>query len=215
MMMHLVRTCTTPVQLAFRASSAMCAQISDPPAHLPGLALPCRQEPIVGYMGPNHDYPAGQQGHGGYMGMQQQQPPAQQQYRQQPSGARLKVMRCVQLKAPESKRALLDFGLGVGVDLDRQVRLRKMLLGGLQNWSCFVCAGSALLHPVRFLTCSPQSKAVTVLRRARSVSPAQGSCTPTTVKGGWIAWCATAKTGSRSSPKRPAAWYKTKRPDHY
>lgn len=37
------------------------------------------------------------------------------------AGARLKVMRCVQLKAPEDKRALLDFGLGVGVDLDRQV----------------------------------------------------------------------------------------------
>lgn len=37
-----------------------------------------------------------------------------------PTGARLKVMRCVQLKAPEDKRALLDFGLGVGVDLDRQ-----------------------------------------------------------------------------------------------
>lgn len=164
--------------------SYVCQKISDSPAHLPGLALPCRQEPIVGFMGQNHDYPAGQQGYGGYMGMQQQQPPAQQQYRQQPSGARLKVMRCVQLKAPESKRALLDFGLGVGVDLDRQVRLRKMLLGGLQNWSCFVCAGSALLHPLRFLTCSPQSKAMTVLRRAHTVAAAQGSCTPTTVKGG-------------------------------
>eukprot|EP00879_Flechtneria_rotunda_P032985 GHRR01036493.1.p2 GENE.GHRR01036493.1~~GHRR01036493.1.p2 ORF type:complete len:131 (+),score=39.32 GHRR01036493.1:973-1365(+) len=41
-------------------------------------------------------------------------------HRQQPTGARLKVTRCVQLKAPENKRALLDFGIGVGVDLDRQ-----------------------------------------------------------------------------------------------
>lgn len=69
----------------------------------------------MGYMGGGHD---------GYMpaGLQQQQPPQQTPYRQQPTGARLKVMRCVQLKAPESKRALLDFGMGVGVDLDRQVR---------------------------------------------------------------------------------------------
>lgn len=64
-------------------------------------------------------------GYDGYMPaglQQQQQPPQQTPYRQQPTGARLKVMRCVQLKAPDSKRALLDFGMGVGVDLDRQVR---------------------------------------------------------------------------------------------
>jgi hypothetical protein len=59
----------------------------------------------------------------GLQQQQQQQPPQHTQYRQQPTGARLKVMRCVQLKAPESKRALIDFGLGVGVDLDRQVRM--------------------------------------------------------------------------------------------
>lgn len=79
----------------------------------------------MGYVGPGQDYPAAQQGYG-YMGMQQQQP-QHNQYRQQPSGARLKVMRCVQLKAPESKRALLDFGLGVGVDLDRQVGDRGVM----------------------------------------------------------------------------------------
>jgi hypothetical protein len=75
----------------------------------------------VGFVGPD-GYPAGQQGYG-YMpaGLQQQQPPQHTPYRQQPTGARLQVMRCMQLKAPESKRALLDFGLGVGVDLDRQV----------------------------------------------------------------------------------------------
>jgi hypothetical protein len=78
-------------------------------------------------MGTGYDaYPAGQQD-SPYMPVglqqQQQQPPQHTQYRQQPTGARLKVMRCVQLKAPESKRALIDFGLGVGVDLDRQVRM--------------------------------------------------------------------------------------------
>lgn len=78
----------------------------------------------MGYMGTGYDgFPAGQQGYGYMPGglQQQQQAPQQGQYRQQPTGARLKVMRCLQLKAPESKRALLDFGLGVGVDLDRQV----------------------------------------------------------------------------------------------
>ncbi len=86
----------------------------------------------MGYMGPINDYPAAQPGYGGYMGTPQQQQPNHQQYRQQPSGARLKVMRCVQLKSPESKRALLDFGLGVGVDLDRQVRTP-----GLHCWLAF------------------------------------------------------------------------------
>lgn len=66
-------------------------------------------------------YPQQQQPAYGYPAVGQQQQ-RQQPYRQQPTGARLKVMRCVQLKAPDSKRPLLDFGLGVGVDLDRQVR---------------------------------------------------------------------------------------------
>lgn len=84
-----------------------------------------QQEPVVGYMGTGYNaYPAGQQDSPympvGLQQQQQQQPPQHTQYRQQPTGARLKVMRCVQLKAPESKRALIDFGLGVGVDLDRQ-----------------------------------------------------------------------------------------------
>ena len=39
----------------------------------------------------------------------------------QPTGARLKIMRCIQIKAPEDKKALLDFGLGMGLDLDSQV----------------------------------------------------------------------------------------------
>lgn len=93
--------------------------------HLCVARMHCRQ-PIVGYVG-DYDgsyspqqagYPAPYTADGMPAGQQQQQ---QQQYRQQPTGARLKVMRCVQLKSPESKRALLDFGLGVGVDLDRQV----------------------------------------------------------------------------------------------
>lgn len=106
-----------------------------------GRGRPRKQEPIVGYMGTAYDgYPAGQQG-SPYLpgGLQQQQhPPQHNQYRQQPTGARLKVMRCVQLKAPESKRALLDFGLGVGVDLDRQVRdiLVWMCHGTREQPSC-------------------------------------------------------------------------------
>jgi len=82
-------------------------------------------------MGTGYDgYPAGHQGypqqaHPYTPAGLQQQLPQHQQYRQQPTGARLKVMRCVQLKAPESKRALLDFGLGVGVDLDRQVGAQR------------------------------------------------------------------------------------------
>ncbi|GBF90334.1 hypothetical protein Rsub_02440 [Raphidocelis subcapitata] len=39
--------------------------------------------------------------------------------RRMPSGARLKVMRCLQFKAP-NKRPLMDLGVGVGLDLDRQ-----------------------------------------------------------------------------------------------
>lgn len=110
----------------------------------------CRQEPIVGYMGTAYDgYPAGQQG-SPYMpvGLQQQQPPQQTQYRQQPTGARLKVMRCVQLKAPESKRALIDFGLGVGVDLDRQVRMLQGTTpheGPMWHVSRTNCAGHVCL----------------------------------------------------------------------
>jgi hypothetical protein len=71
------------------------------------------------------------------VGLQQQQPPQHTQYRQQPTGARLKVMRCVQLKAPESKRALVDFGLGVGVDLDRQVGVLNH--GELSHHTMFCC----------------------------------------------------------------------------
>lgn len=81
----------------------------------------CRQPPLVGYVA-DYDgsyYPQQQPAYGYPAGTAPQQ--RQQPYRQQPTGARLKVMRCVQLKAPDSKRALLDFGLGVGVDLDRQV----------------------------------------------------------------------------------------------
>ncbi|WIA08490.1 hypothetical protein OEZ85_007925 [Tetradesmus obliquus] len=79
------------------------------------------QPPLVGYVA-DYDgsyYPQQQQPAYGYPAVGQQQQ-RQQPYRQQPTGARLKVMRCVQLKAPDSKRPLLDFGLGVGVDLDRQ-----------------------------------------------------------------------------------------------
>jgi hypothetical protein len=82
----------------------------------------CFRPPLVGYVA-DYDgsyYPQQQQPAYGYPAGQGAQP-RQQPYRQQPTGARLKVMRCVQLKAPDSKRALLDFGLGVGVDLDRQV----------------------------------------------------------------------------------------------
>lgn len=87
------------------------------------LPLCYRQQPIVGYVNDGYDgYPAGQQGGAHLYTPAAMQPPPQQQYRQQPTGARLKVTRCVQLKAPDSKRALLDFGVGVGVDLDRQVR---------------------------------------------------------------------------------------------
>jgi hypothetical protein len=42
--------------------------------------------------------------------------------RRAPNGARLKVMRCVHLKNPEQRRPLVDFGVGLSVDLDRQVR---------------------------------------------------------------------------------------------
>ncbi|KIZ03416.1 hypothetical protein MNEG_4545 [Monoraphidium neglectum] len=40
--------------------------------------------------------------------------------RRAPNGARLKVMRCVHLKNPEQRRPLVDFGVGLSVDLDRQ-----------------------------------------------------------------------------------------------
>lgn len=104
-----------------------------------------REQPIVGgyYDGYNHQ----QQQQSPYMpaGLQPQQPQQQhhhQQYRQEPTGARLKVMRCVQLKAPDSKRALLDFGLGVGVDLDRQVRVRCGGAGVFGHQAlCMVCRG--------------------------------------------------------------------------
>jgi hypothetical protein len=77
-------------------------------------------------------------------GLQQQQQPQHTQYRQQPTGARLKVMRCVQLKAPESKRALIDFGLGVGVDLDNQVRvLQSTSLATLEGRT--VSAGTCVI----------------------------------------------------------------------
>ncbi|KAF8072590.1 Cbwd1 [Scenedesmus sp. PABB004] len=82
-----------------------------------GRGRPRKQQPVVGYVG-DYDgpyYPAN-----AAAAAQQQQPGAPAPYRQQPTGARLKVTRCVQLKAPDSKRALLDFGVGVGVDLDRQ-----------------------------------------------------------------------------------------------
>jgi hypothetical protein len=90
-------------------------------------------------------------GYDGYMpaGLQQQQPPQQTPYRQQPTGARLKVMRCLQLKAPESKRALLDFGMGVGVDLDRQVRPAGVCTGlctALHRVTC-LCMQVGLRQP--------------------------------------------------------------------
>jgi hypothetical protein len=99
-----------------------------------------RQPPIMGYLGDGHgDFPAAgaHQAAGGYLPAGQAA--AQQQgYRQQPMGARLKVTRCLQLKAPESKRALLDFGLGVGVDLDRQVRPVRVCVRFDCMWRCWV-----------------------------------------------------------------------------
>eukprot|EP00775_Hariotina_reticulata_P007042 gene7042-7256_t len=80
-----------------------------------------QQQPIVGYVGDADGpyFPGNQQLYPYGAAAPPQHLHQQQEYRQ-PTGARLKVMRCVQLKAPENKRALLDFGLGVGVDLDRQ-----------------------------------------------------------------------------------------------
>lgn len=61
------------------------------------------------------------------------------------AGARLKVMRCVQLKAPEDKRALLDFSLGVGVDLDRQVRrYRQHII--CASWPHAMCPEQKACH---------------------------------------------------------------------
>eukprot|EP00879_Flechtneria_rotunda_P018817 GHRR01019751.1.p1 GENE.GHRR01019751.1~~GHRR01019751.1.p1 ORF type:complete len:285 (+),score=71.93 GHRR01019751.1:235-1089(+) len=97
-----------------------------------GRGRPRKQPPVTGYvsdydgsyypappqqqMYPNVPSPYGPDGRLLTPVVAGQQPA----HRQQPTGARLKVTRCVQLKAPENKRALLDFGIGVGVDLDRQ-----------------------------------------------------------------------------------------------
>jgi hypothetical protein len=59
----------------------------------------------------------------------------------QPTGARLKIMRCVQIKAPEDKKPLLDIGLGLGLDLDSQVtgESKQEELWGFCSWDYLVC----------------------------------------------------------------------------
>ena len=73
--------------------------------------------------------------------------------RRAPTGARLKIMRCLQLKAPDGRRNVFDLGLGVALDLDCQVGACGGIWGG-EHCMCRFAAAATPPLPASRGTCA-------------------------------------------------------------